>query len=262
MGGAGSGRQKASGPTDATIRVVTSLEMWEDTVHGFNEMENAASAYTNTLDDGTPVVRNYADGNAVMAKEVKKAKKETGEMSKELAAKIIILQGTASALNQMTGGLRKTVGGLKILGIGSDESHEKMNKFIAGIELATGPLESMLSVTTLIATAKAYSAMAVSAETTAVNANTAAVTANTVAWYANPMYLLIAGIVAAILLLVWALVQLEKQFQTFSNILEKAGEKLGAFEEKVKNISFGGFLEQFDVVGNAIDSVMNLGRLS
>ena len=225
-------------------------------------MENAASIYTDTLDDGTPVVRNYADGNAVMAKEVKKAKKSTEEMSAEMAKNIIILQGSASALNQMSGGIRKTTGGMKLLGWGTEETHRKMDRFTARLELATGPLETLLSITTLISTAKAYSAMATNAETTAVNANTAAVTANTAAWYANPMYLLIAGIVAALLVLVWALVKLEKQFQTFSNILEKAGEKLGWFEKRIKSISFGGFLEQFDVVNNTIDSVMNLGRQS
>ena len=68
MGGPGSGRQKTPGPRDATIRVVTSLEMWEDTVEGFNQMENAAASYTDKLDDGTPIVRNVADGNFEMAK--------------------------------------------------------------------------------------------------------------------------------------------------------------------------------------------------
>lgn len=262
MGGAGSGRQKAQGPRDATIRVVTSLEMWEDTVHGFNEMENAASAYTGALDDGTPVLHNYAEGNFVMAKEVKKAKKSTEEMSEEMAKNIIILQGSASALNQMSGGIRKTTGGLKLLGWGTDETHRKMDRFTARLELATGPLETMLSITTLVSTAKAYNAMVVNAETAAVTANTAAVTANNVAWYANPMYGAIALIVGSILLLVGVLIQVEKQFKTFSNMLDGAGERLDGLNLKIKSMSFGGILEQITSVTNGLEGFLKMGRLS
>tara|TARA_R100001443_G_scaffold103272_1_gene111627 strand:- start:30 stop:824 length:795 start_codon:yes stop_codon:yes gene_type:complete len=230
MGGPGSGRQKAPGARDATVRVVTSLELWEDTVHGFNQMENAAAAYTDKLDDGTPVVRNFADGNFEMAKEVKKAKKDTGEASKELATFIIATQGTASALNQMTGGLRKFQASMKGLNIGSEGFHENMEKSIFVMEGFTGPLETALSLTTLYATYKTVSAAMVTAETAAVNANTTAVVANNVAWYANPLYIGIAAIVAGVALLIYSLAKLMEKFGTLDYILKGVNNEFDKFK--------------------------------
>lgn len=262
MGGPGSGRQKEPGPTDASIRIVTSLEMWEDTVEGFNQMEHAAAAYTDTLDDGTPVVRNFADGNFVMAEQVKKAKKDTGELSKELATTIIAVQGTASALNQMTGGLRKGQAAFKGLGIGSEEGHEKFEKFVFILEAGTGPLETLLSLTTLYSTYKTVSAALTAAETTAIAANTAAVKANTVAWYANPMYLLIAGIVASILLLVWALNEMRKNWDQVSEDIDKFTDRLKGVGHVINSMSFAGILGQLEAASNAFESFVNLEFIS
>ena len=256
MGGPGSGRQKTPGPRDATVRIVTNLELWEDTVEGFNQMESAASAFTDTLDDGTPVIRNFADGNFEMAKEVKKNKKATEEISKELAATIIVFQGTASALNQMTGGLRKTQAAMKGLNVGSEEFHESFEKSIFVMEGLTGPLETVLSLTTLYSTYKAFSTMATNAETAAVNANTAAVTANNVAWYANPLYLGVAGIVAGLLLLGYTLNELRKRMDEVNERIDNFSAKMAKAVDVVNRFRLGNLIKS---LGRASQSFGRVG---
>ena len=262
MGGPGSGRQKTPGPRDATIRVVTSLEMWEDTVEGFNQMENAAASYTDKLDDGTPIVRNFADGNFEMAKEVQKAKKDTGELSKELATTIVAVQGTASALNQMTGGLRKGQAAMKGLGVGSEEGHEKFEKFVFILEAGTGPLETLLSLTTLYSTYKAVSTMMTNAETTAITANTAAVNANTVAWYANPMYWAIAAIVAGVLLLAWSLNEMRKNWKQVTEDIKNFTDGVLKATAAVAAFTPAGMLFNLAKSSESISNIVNMEFIS
>jgi len=262
MGGPGSGRQKAPGPRDATVRIVTSLEMWEDTVFGFNQMENAAAAFTDKLDDGTPIVRNFADGNFEMAKEVKENAESTEDLTKRLATKIIILQGTASALNQATGGARKFVGSLRQLNIGTDEQHESMGKAIAAFEMLAGPMEVALSLTTILSTIEAYHATTKTAETTAITANTAAVNANTLAWYANPMYWAIAAIVAGVLLLAYSLNEIRKNWQQVTEDVKKFTDGLLKASSVISAFSFGGLFGTMAVAGKSVSAIANMELIS
>ena len=79
---------------------------------------------------------------------------ELGDKSKntemQLMATIVALEGLTSGLNQVTGGARKFTAAMQQTGNMTDESAEKFNRYIAMIELATGPLETFIAIQKIV----------------------------------------------------------------------------------------------------------------
>jgi hypothetical protein len=75
---------------------------------------------------------------------------DVGEKSKQaqmdMMATVVALEGLTSGLNQVTGGMRKYSAALEQTGMIEKEQAEAFNKKIAYIELATGPLESVIAL--------------------------------------------------------------------------------------------------------------------
>jgi hypothetical protein len=75
---------------------------------------------------------------------------DVGEKSKQaqmdMMATVVALEGLTSGLNQVTGGMRKYSAALEQTGKIDKEQAEAFNKKIAYMELATGPLESVIAL--------------------------------------------------------------------------------------------------------------------
>ena len=86
-----------------------------------------------------------------------KTLKETGEGIEDLGDKtkktqadlittIVALEGLTSGLNQVTGGARKFTAAMVETGFRTREQADEYNRYIGFIELATGPLETIIAV--------------------------------------------------------------------------------------------------------------------
>ena len=227
MGGPGSGIRSG----DAVITVTTVLDGADQVAMGFDEMSDSAREYQHTLADGNKENISFAQGNHVVAEsldDVNKKQKQTTEEQRDL---IIVTQGMTSALNQMTGGIYKTIGGLEAAGRIGPKTAAAWQKNARAIETLTGPLEVALAFYTgYIALAPAVTSVTTYL-TTAKTAETTAVTANTIAWYANPVFWAGALIVASVLLLVWAIYKLTDGFTSLTRITDAATDAIHRFQE-------------------------------
>ena len=64
----------------------------------------------------------------------------------DMMATVVALEGLTSGLNQVTGGMRKYSAALEQTGMIEKEQAEAFNKKIAFVELATGPLETVIAL--------------------------------------------------------------------------------------------------------------------
>tara|TARA_R100001082_G_C4363228_1_gene160443 strand:- start:2118 stop:2795 length:678 start_codon:yes stop_codon:yes gene_type:complete len=130
------------------------------------------------------VLQASDEGMSNTLKKASKGIEEVGNKSKdtkvEMMATIVALEGLTSGLNQVTGGARKFTAAMQQTGNMSDESAEKYNRYIAMIELATGPMESIIAVqkiatiTSAIFTKQQVAENTVKGQSVAVNTSLAA----------------------------------------------------------------------------------------
>jgi len=96
------------------------------------------------------VLQASDEGMSKTIKETGDNIEDLGDKSKntqaQLITTIVALEGLTSGLNQVTGGARKFTAAMQQTGKMSDESAEKYNRYIAMVELATGPLESIIAI--------------------------------------------------------------------------------------------------------------------
>ena len=97
------------------------------------------------------VVLQAADeGMSSTLKKTSDGLKETGKSARDAkvdtALYLVELEALTSGLNQVTGGMRKFTSALNQTGLATDETAEEMNKYIAFLELATGPMETMIAI--------------------------------------------------------------------------------------------------------------------
>lgn len=206
MGSAGSGRQKASGASDAYIRVTTVLDGADQVVDSFEGMTNAAERYNTTITQSTGLDADAAEMHYELATAVKKESAAKKDNNVESAASIIIAQGAASALNQVTGGMYKSIGALEHLNYLSEEQAEKARSSMKGFEALAGGLEVILGIYTLKIAADVAMAASTDKATASTVANTAAVHASKTAYLTHPVVALIAAILI-ILYLVYKVIQ-------------------------------------------------------
>lgn len=95
-----------------------------------------------------------------MSKTIKQTSNDVGDLGKkskeakiDLMATVVALEGLTSGLNQVTGGARKYSAALVQTNKLTQEQGEHLNRNIAYLELATGPLETMIAlqkITTIV----------------------------------------------------------------------------------------------------------------
>ena len=88
-----------------------------------------------------------------MSKTIKQTSDDVGDLGKkskeaqmDLMATVVALEGLTSGLNQVTGGMRKFTSAMSQQDNVDKERVETMNKYIAKLELVTGPMETMIAV--------------------------------------------------------------------------------------------------------------------
>ena len=95
-------------------------------------------------DEGmSTTLKSAADGIEDVGDKSQKAKID-------LMATVVALEGLTSGLNQVTGGMRKYSAALQQTGKIDKEQAEALNKKIAFMELATGPMEAVIGAQKLI----------------------------------------------------------------------------------------------------------------
>lgn len=258
MGGPGSGRQKSSGSGDAFVRVVTVLDGAEEVSAGFDDMSDSAREYQYTLADGNRESISFAEGNYVVADSVEDLKNKQKGTNVEMAASIIIIQGATSALNQMTGGVYKTIGGLEAMGLLNEEDARQLQEKARIVEFFTGVLEIILSVYTLYIAYGAYVSATTTGITAAKTAETSSVMANTVAWLANPMFWAAAAMVGSLLLLIYVFKELNDRLNIIGGTIDYVGDKFSRLGEIIDNFSLRELLTDFENFVEGIEDVLHL----
>ena len=218
------GKFTSPSSADAVITVTTVLDGADQVAMGFDEMSDSAREYQGSLADGNQANISFAVSNRDVGESLEDLNKKQKKTTEEQRDLIIVTQGMTSALNQMTGGIYKTIGGLQAAGKLSEEDARRWQENARIMEAATGPLEVILSIYTgYIALGPAITA-AITSVTTAKTAETVAVRANTAAWLANP-YVLVAAIlvsmVASMLVMEKLLVGTTKTIDTMTEAVRR-----------------------------------------
>ena len=230
MGAAGSGRQKASGASDAYIRVTTVLDGSEQVVDSFEGMTNAAERYNATITQSTGLDADAAEMKYELATAVKQETDKKKDNNVESAASIIIAQGAASALNQVTGGMYKSIGALEHLNLLSEEQAEKARTSMKGFEALAGALEVILGIYTLKIAADVAMSASTDKATASIVANTGAVNASKAAYLTHP----VVALVAAIILLLVSLWVIMKELGGATEAWEKSVGRVSNFFGDIK----------------------------
>jgi hypothetical protein len=167
-----------------------------------------------------------------MSKTLKKASKgieEVGDKSNQakvdMMATVVALEGLTSGLNQVTGGARKFTAAMQQTGKMSDESAEKYNKYIAYIELATGPMESIIAlqkigtITSAIFTTQQVAENNVKGQSVAVNTSLAA------SWFALAL-----PIIAIVAIFATLYIAFKKQDEITKSLKDQLDSIKGVFQ--------------------------------
>jgi hypothetical protein len=142
VGGLGSGISGGAGD-GVYIRIVTDIDeadqnlsklegSVDDVTHSFQQMEFAGQGVTTTMGNVSAGYEQVEDS--------------AGTAGTEINAFMINATMAVSGLNQLTGSLYKTIGGLEAAGLISEENAKKLQNWARVIELATGPLEFLISM--------------------------------------------------------------------------------------------------------------------
>lgn len=237
MGSAGSGRQKASGASDAYIRVTTVLDGSEQVVDSFEGMTNAAKRYNATITQSTGLDADAAEMKYELATAVKQESNAKKDNNMESAASIIIAQGAASALNQVTGGMYKSIGALEHMNWLSEEQAEKARSSMKGFEALAGGLEVILGIYTLKIAADVAMAASTDKATASIVANTAAVNASKTAYLTHPIVLLV-GAIVLLLVSLWVIIkELGGATEVWEKSVGRVSNFFGDIADKIKDIA-------------------------
>ena len=137
--------------------------------------------------------------------EVKKLGENAKKTQRDLLTTVVALEGLTSGLNQVTGGLRKYSAALQQTGLLQEEEAQAFNKYIAYLELATGPLETTIALQKILTIATMGSAAAKTADAGA--AGTAAA-ANTV--FGVSIYFVLGGLFLLVAILAILIIHFDK----------------------------------------------------
>ena len=176
MGGLGSGIPGGAGD-GVYIRIIADADEAEqnlskfegsvdDVTHSFQQMENAGQGATATMGNVSAGYEDVGDS--------------AGTAGTEINAFMINATMAVSGLNQLTGSLYKTIGGLEAAGAINEKTAKSWQENARKIEMLTGPLEFLISLmilkqaydagffASLVAQAGAFTTVGAAASTAAV----------------------------------------------------------------------------------------------
>ena len=166
----------------------------------------------------------------------KRLEEETQKANIAFLAQVARYQAMTAALNQTVGGLNKFAGGLEAIGF--EKTAEATRKLTKGLELIAGPAEIYLAYQTLQIALAQKDVASKGAQTTATGILTAAQMKLNAVMAMNPFIL----IAVAIVVLVVALVALEKKFGLVTKMVDGFNNSLESMEDhfmKVVNLGKG-----------------------
>ena len=175
------------------------------------------------------VLQASDEGMSNTLKKASKGIEEVGDKSNQakvdMMATVVALEGLTSGLNQVTGGARKFTAAMQQTGKMSDESAEKYNKYIAYIELATGPMESIIAlqkigtITSAIFTTQQVAENNVKGQSVAVNTSLAA------SWFALAL-----PIIAIVAIFATLYIAFKKQDEITKSLKDQLDSIKGVFQ--------------------------------
>ena len=139
-----------------------------------------------------------------------------------------------SSLNQIAGGFAKTSGAARQLGLVTEEQEVALNKVRFGFEMIAGPMEMYIAFSKLSTVVNLAEIKAKLANASATGVLTAATNALSAAFAANPIGVIVVGLV----MLAIALIALENKF----GLVTKAVD---------------GLTEAFKILGDLVDKAFN-----
>ena len=200
-----------------------------------------------------------------MSKTIKQTSDDVGALGKkskeaqmDLMATVVALEGLTSGLNQVTGGMRKFTSAMSQQDNVDKERVETMNKYIAKLELVTGPMESIIALQKI---ATVTTALFSTAEKTADAGKPTTIGLN----WATAASLW--AVVAPILLVIVILAALYLAWKHQEWIMEKAGGALGTLKDGIEDIVKAGieFVDTLEEMARGIGNVagmVSIGPLS
>jgi len=175
------------------------------------------------------VLQASDEGMSNTLKKASKGIEEVGDKSRDakvdMMATVVALEGLTSGFNQVTGGARKFTAAMQQTGKMSDESAEKYNKYIAYIELATGPMESIIAlqkigtITSAIFTTQQVAENNVKGQSVAVNTSLAA------SWFALAL-----PIIAIVAIFATLYIAFKKQDEITKSLKDQLDSIKGVFQ--------------------------------
>jgi hypothetical protein len=189
------------------------------------------------------------------AKAQKNLKTSTQEANIAFLAQVARYQAMTAALNQTIGGLNKFAGGLEAIGF--EKVAEGTRKFTKILELFAGPAEIYLAYLTVSIALGMKDTKVKAGQAVATKGLTKTIWANTTALLANPLFWAVAAIVG----LLYVLIQLEKRFGTITNALVALANPLqlvSDFLEKIQG-AINGIVYSVDDFVDGIGKLLNPG---
>ena len=186
----------------------------------------------------------------------KEFKEEQEEIDKKMLENIARQEAMVSSLNQISGGFAKTTAAARELGFVNEEQEKTLNKVRFGFEMVAGPMEMYIAfskISTVVNFAEAKSKLA---NASATGILTGAWNGLTAAFAANPIGMIVVGLV----LLTIALIALENKLGFVTKSVELLNDIFDLLAAKLKYVTDGlkGIASVADKVGDAI----NFGPIS
>jgi len=198
------------------------------------------------------IISVVIEGSDKASKPLKDAKDNVTGLNTNLINTMVALEGVASGMNQLVGGMNKMVGGLektegKFLGmkVASEANVKALRNVSTTMEIMIGPMEMGIALMKLHTVATSSATVAELGFAGAAGAAASATWAWTVALLANPIVLIVVGILA----LIAVFYILEKKFGVVTMAVDALTHPLEYLQNIIDSLIFA-----FDDLGAKADS--------
>jgi len=254
MGGKGSGRKGARRnpkgqmmkEADLTFTVVAEADGATASIENLDASIDDLSMSLQGLDSNFQAT---GDSTTTYTTTVDEAADKTNNLQMETLGTMAAATMMVSGLNQLTGSLYKTIGGLEAAGLIGEDTARVWQEQARMIELLTGPLEFLISMYILSAGASALYNAGLLAQVPSYGAVTASASAAAVATWAflSPILLVIAAALAVVAVFVILYHAWKRQAEIIAAV--------GGGIEKVLN----GFKELALITGSVTSGIRGIG---
>jgi len=195
-----------------------------------DELGIVLEAYTKGLEEGLEKA----------SQKTKEFEKSTGDASLKTMEMLAVQEAMVSSLNQISGGMAKSTAAASELGLISEDTTKSLNKARFAFEVIAGPIEIAIALQKLYSITSLATIKTKILESSVVTGTAAAWTSLNVAIAANPITAIIIGVI----LLVVALVALERKFglvtkavDALGKIFEMLGQKVDKVMDSIKGVT-------------------------